>query len=72
MQLKAQKQVFIPTEFTTDPALSTWSYSRSAQSENFVLFWGATVGTDPSSYSDPNLRFTPAVVLDIWTQFAGS
>lgn len=60
----AQKQVYIPQVFSTDPALSTWSYSRSAQSENFVCFWGPVVGEHPETYADPNLRFTPAQVLD--------
>jgi carbonic anhydrase/acetyltransferase-like protein (isoleucine patch superfamily) len=34
------------------------------QSENFVCFWGPVVGDHPENYSDPNLRFTPAHVLD--------
>lgn len=62
--VSAQKQIYIPHVFTTDPALSTWSYSRSAQSENFVCFWGPVVGEHPETYADPNLRFTPAQVLD--------
>lgn len=73
MVANAQKQVLIPTEFSTDPALKTWSYSRSAQSENFVCFWGALVGNDPSVYANADLRFTPCVVLDtlekIYTKF---
>lgn len=64
LNVSAQKQVYIPRVFTTDPALSTWSYSRSVQSENFVCFWGPVVGEHPETYSDPNLRFTPSSVLD--------
>lgn len=64
VQASAQKQVYIPKIFSTDPALSTWSNSRSVQSENFVCFWGPVVGEHPENYSDPNLRFTPAHVLD--------
>ncbi|NII28830.1 T9SS type A sorting domain-containing protein [Pseudoflavitalea sp. X16] len=64
LQASAQKQVYIPRIFSTDPALSTWSYNRSVQSENFVCFWGPVVGEHPETYTDPNLRFTPAQVLD--------
>lgn len=64
VQAGAQKQVYIPKIFATDPALSTWSYSRSVQSENFICFWGPVVGEHPETYADPNLRFTPAHVLD--------
>lgn len=64
LHASAQKQVYIPGVFLTDPALSTWSYSRSVQSENFVCFWGPVVGEHPETYPDPNLRFTPAHVLD--------
>lgn len=60
----AQKQVYIPNAFTTNAALSTWSYSRSAQSDNFICFWGPVVGTDPTTHPDANLRFIPSAVLD--------
>ena len=60
----AQKTVFMPSEFTTDPALSTWSSDKSYQSANFVLFWGNVVGTNPATYSDANLRFNPQSVCD--------
>ncbi|WP_295121133.1 DUF6055 domain-containing protein [uncultured Chitinophaga sp.] len=64
LKANAQKQVYIPANFSTDPALSTWSYERSYQSANFVCFWGPTVGTNPAAYTDANLRFNPAAVLD--------
>lgn len=64
LSVRAQKQIYIPRIFSTDAALSTWSYSRSVQSENFVCFWGPVVGEHPETYSDPNLRFTPDHVLD--------
>src|SRR5690349_2826070 len=60
----AQKTVYIPNAFTTDPALSTWSWDKSYQSANFVLFWGNVVGTNPATYSDANLRFNPQSVCD--------
>ncbi len=62
LKASAQKQVYIPKIFSTDPALSTWSYSRSVQSENFVCFWGPVVGEQPENYSDPNLRFACACI----------
>lgn len=62
--VSAQKTVYIPPEFSTDPYLSTWSYSRSYQSANFVVFWGSVVGTNPATYSDPNLAFNPQAVCD--------
>ncbi|HEY8933958.1 MAG TPA: DUF6055 domain-containing protein, partial [Cyclobacteriaceae bacterium] len=55
----AQKTVYIPAQFSTAP-WNEWSYSKSYQSTNFVIFWGNKVGTDPANYSDTNLRFVPA------------
>ena len=60
----AQKTVYIPNAFTTDPALRTWSWDKSYQSANFVLFWGNVVGINPATYSDANLRFNPQSVCD--------
>ncbi|GAA3935040.1 T9SS type A sorting domain-containing protein [Chitinophaga oryziterrae] len=59
----AQKTVYIPAEFSTAP-LNTWSYSKSYQSANFIVFWGNVVGTDPANYSDPNLAFNPQSICD--------
>lgn len=59
----AQKSVFIPTEFSSAP-LNTWSYSKSYQSANFIVFWGNVVGTDPASYPDANLAFNPQSICD--------
>lgn len=59
----AQKSVFIPTEFSSAP-LNTWSYSKSYQSPNFIVFWGNVVGTDPANYPDANLAFNPASICD--------
>lgn len=70
--LFAQKTVFIPSEFSGSP-LNTWSWSKSYQSANFVVFWGNIVGTSPATYSDPNLRFNPQSICDtlekIYTRF---
>ena len=71
--LFAQKTVFIPSEFSSDAALKTWSWDKSYQSANFVLFWGNVVGTNPATYSDANLRFNPQSICDtlekIYTKF---
>lgn len=70
--ISAQKTVYIPAEFSSAP-LNTWSYSKSYQSANFIVFWGNVVGTDPANYSDANLRFNPRSVCDtlekLYTKF---
>jgi hypothetical protein len=74
-QLAAQKQVYLPLYLqnpnNVDGAQFTWS--KTAQSTNFILIWGNTVGTNPASYPDPNLAFDPAKILDtmeyIYTEF---
>lgn len=62
--LVAEKTVYIPTAFKTDPVLTTWSWSKSWQSANFVLFWGNVVGADPSHYNDTSLQFHPQSICD--------
>lgn len=54
----AQKEVYIPRSFSN----VDWSWERSYESENFVVFWGPTVGDNPITYTDSNLSFDPAVV----------
>ncbi len=71
----AQKSVHIPNYLqdtnTVDGKQFTWD--KTYQSENFILIWGNTVGTDPNSYLDPDLQFNPIAVLDtmeyIYTKF---
>ena len=55
----AQKTVYIPSQFSTSP-WNQWSWDKSYQSTNFVIFWGSVVGTNPATYSNPDLRFDPA------------
>lgn len=59
-----QKEVYIPDEWEDDPALQDWSWDRSHQSENFVVFWGPALGSDPRDASNPDLRFRPEAVTD--------
>ncbi|MEI6412175.1 MAG: DUF6055 domain-containing protein [Bacteroidota bacterium] len=43
---------------------SQFTWDKTYQTENFILIWGNTVGTDPASYTDPDLQFNPVAVLD--------
>lgn len=61
LQVFAQKTVYIPAQFSTAP-WNQWSWDKSYQSTNFVIFWGNVVGTNPTTYSNPDLRFNPAQV----------
>ncbi|WP_240775504.1 DUF4859 domain-containing protein [Sphingobacterium psychroaquaticum] len=48
-------QIYVPNEFQNmdlHSAASTWSYTRSKQSEHFIVFWGKEYGTtDPGAAS---------------------
>lgn len=55
----AQKTVYIPSQFSAAP-WNQWSWDKTYQSTNFVIFWGNVVGTNPATYSNPDLRFDPA------------
>ncbi len=64
--VQAQKTAYIPAYLlditTVDGAQFTWD--KTAQSDNFTLIWGNTVGTTPATYADPDLAFDPAIILD--------
>ncbi|MFH6991602.1 DUF6055 domain-containing protein [Flavobacterium sp. FlaQc-48] len=61
-----QKTLFTPTEWSNpnNEFFNKISNSRKYESTNFVLYWGDKVGTNPASYSDAALRFTPKSVAD--------
>lgn len=63
--LSAQKTVFRPTEWsnTGNEYYNRMADNRKYESENFVLFWGDIVGTNPENYSG-DLRFNPKSVAD--------
>ncbi len=63
----AQKTVFWPTEWDNpqDDFYQRLSYDRSYESDNFVIFWGDVVGTDPANYADASKQFDPAFVTGI-------
>jgi hypothetical protein len=75
IQLTAQKSVHIPNylQNPNDVNGAQFTWSKTAQSANFILIWGNTVGTDPANYPDPDLQFNPARILDtmeyIYTRF---
>jgi len=49
----AAKQVFVPSFITGDinnPS-NQWSFSRSVQTDNWIIFWEAGFGSDPSTAS---------------------
>lgn len=48
--------------FTVDGKQFSWD--KTAESDNFILIWGNTVGTDPTQHPDPNLAFNPVKILD--------
>lgn len=62
--LNAQKMPYVP-HFLRDPAnvnSAQFSWDKTYQSENFLIIWGNTVGTNPETYSDQRLRFNPASI----------
>lgn len=62
----AQKTVFTPTEWSNSghEYYNRMSPDRMYQSDNFVLYWGDLVGTNPQNASDAGLRFNPKAVAD--------
>lgn len=55
---KAQKKVYIPSFITStgmdlNDNRSQWSYARSLETENLVIFWEPGFGTDPSAAPNP-------------------
>lgn len=60
-----QKKVYIPNEFKdSNSPLHQWSWDRSYQDQNFVIFWGPDVAKDPTTEPDPAQRFDPRQIAD--------
>lgn len=57
----AQKKVYIPNEWKSGNF--DYSFQRSAQSDNFIIFWGPLAGSDPRN-APSDIAFDPAKVLD--------
>lgn len=74
----AQKTVYIPNYLKdlNNVDGKQFSWDKTYQTDNFILIWGETVGTDPKSYSDKSLQFDPVAVLDtmeyIYAAFKGN
>lgn len=64
--LLAQKRAYVPAYIrdTNTVEGKQFSWDRTAQSTNFFLIWGSTVGSNPGTYENPDLRFDPRQVLD--------
>lgn len=62
LSLVSEKQVYIDNKLRT----LEWSYSKSAMSDNFVVFWGGLSGTNPQSPANGNssIAFDPLEILD--------
>jgi hypothetical protein len=66
LPILAQKTVYIPSSFE-DPnnTSSRWSYERSKESENWIVFWESGFGSDPSDDSDASLRVDVDYLLEV-------
>jgi hypothetical protein len=62
----AQKEAYIPLYLLDTSSVdgSQFSWTKTAQSENFTVIWGDSSGLDPTLAPDPALRFDPVAILD--------
>lgn len=60
--LFAQKQIYIPQEWQQPNGLD-YSLDRSAQSDNFIVFWGPLAGNDPTQ-APSDIDFDPQNILN--------
>ncbi len=56
-----EKTVYVPSDLKRTKEFS-WDYT--AQSENFVAFWGAKSGSDPLNPTSGDMKFDPQDVLE--------
>lgn len=56
-----EKEIYLTTDLKSH---KDWSLDKTAQSENFVLFWGNKTGIDPSKPSNGGESFNPQLILD--------
>ena len=69
--LHAEKSIYIPSSMSGSDFNNTssrWCYARSAQSENFIIFWEAGFGTNPAtapSLGGANMRVNIDGVLAV-------
>lgn len=62
----AQKRAYVPAYIRDTSTVEgrQFSWDKTAQSANFFMIWGDSVGTDPSKFTAEDLRFDPKQVLD--------
>lgn len=62
----AQKDIYIPLYILDTNTVDgkQFTYSKTAQSPNFILIWGDESGIDPTQASNPDLAFDPQRILD--------
>jgi carbonic anhydrase/acetyltransferase-like protein (isoleucine patch superfamily) len=59
--LLGQKQVYIPNEWLQGSL--DYSFTRSAQSDDFIVFWGPLAGDDPTQ-APGDIAFDPQTILN--------
>ena len=59
--LVAQKEIYIPVEWQQGSL--DYSLDRSAESENFIVFWGPLAGLDPTQ-APSEIAFDPQTILN--------
>ncbi|MBU3699589.1 MAG: hypothetical protein FGM33_06190 [Candidatus Kapabacteria bacterium] len=64
--VSAQKRAYVPAYIRDTSTVEgrQFSWDKTAQSRNFFMIWGDSVGTDPSKFTAEDLRFDPKQVLD--------
>ncbi|MFC4740011.1 DUF6055 domain-containing protein [Flavobacterium ponti] len=62
----AQKTPYIPIflQSSSNSNSIQFSWDKTYQSDNFIIIWGDTVGTNPVAYNDPDLAFDPAGITN--------
>ena len=64
----AEKVIYKPSSFGNIDLTnnsSKWSYSRSIESENFIVFWEAGYGSNPKTTTNSNYRVNLDALLNI-------
>lgn len=59
--LYSQKEIYIPQDWQQGNL--DYSFDRSAESENFIVFWGPLAGLDPTQ-APADIAFDPQTILN--------
>ncbi len=60
----AQKTIYVPNGWDPSNSASEFTYERSRESENCIVFWQEGFGSDPVSAPDANLRVDVDLLLE--------